>query len=58
MEPIKPHALCTQLVDVRRLQMCVAVNGEVAVALVIGDDEKDVGLLRGSSVQRGQWREQ
>ena len=44
IEPIKPHALRAQLVDVRRLQMRVAVDGEVAVALVIGDDEEDVGF--------------
>jgi hypothetical protein len=40
--------------------MRVAVGGEVSVTLIIGDDEKDVGLL-GLSVgggQRGQGREQ
>ena len=33
-----------QLVDVRRLQDRIAVAGEIAVALVIGDDENDVGF--------------
>jgi hypothetical protein len=34
-----------ELVYVRRLKVRVAVDGEVAVALIIGDDEEDVGRL-------------
>ena len=39
------HALGMQPVEVRRLQDRIAVAGEVAVALVVGEDEDDVRLL-------------
>src|SRR6056297_1356946 len=38
--------------------MRVAVDGKVPIALVIGDDEKDVRLFRIGDVHRGEQREQ
>jgi len=52
---LMPEAL-TQRVEVRRPEDGVAVGGDVAVALVVGDDEDDVGT-RGR-VGRGEQRQQ
>ena len=43
VEVREANALISQPVEVRRLQHGVAVTREVAVALVIGDEEDDVG---------------
>ena len=40
----EPDALVVQPVEVRRLQHRIAVAGQLAVALVVGDDDEDVGL--------------
>ena len=42
---IEPHGFSRQLVEVRGFHDRVAVNGEIAIALVIGDDEDDVGFV-------------
>ena len=38
-------ALSVQRVEIRRLQDRVSVAGEVAVALIVGDDQDDIGAL-------------
>jgi len=43
---VEGDGLGVELVDVGSLDPGVAIAGEVAVALVVGDDEDDVGLLR------------
>ena len=43
MEVREPHALGMQLVEVGRLEHGIAMRGDVAVALVVGEDEDDVG---------------
>lgn len=40
------HAVGVELIKVRGFKDGVAVAGEVAVALVVGHDEDDVGFLR------------
>lgn len=44
MVVVEGHRLGMEIVDVRRLDIGVAVAAEVAVALVVGDHEHDVGL--------------
>ena len=46
MEVGEADALLVQPVEVRRLDDRVAVAGEIAVALVVGHDQDDVGTLR------------
>ena len=43
MEVREPDALGVQPVEMRRLQHRIPVNGQLAVALVIGDEDEDVG---------------
>jgi hypothetical protein len=45
----EPHALGVEAVEVRRLEDRVAVTGQVAIALVVGDNEDDVRRGRGSA---------
>ena len=42
----KPHTLRMQLVEMRRLEHRIPVTRQVAVALVIRDDENDIRPLR------------
>ena len=44
---LEPDALPGELVEVRRLDLGVAVHAEVAIALVVGDDHHDVGTRVG-----------
>jgi hypothetical protein len=44
---LKAHALGAEAVEVGRLEDGVAVGGDVAVALVVGEEEDDVGLSGG-----------
>ena len=39
------HALGVKGVEVRRFQDGILVGGKIAVALIVGEDEKDVGTL-------------
>ena len=52
VEVLEPDALPGELVEVRRLDLGVAVHAEVAVALVVGDDHHDVGASVGRRVRR------
>ena len=42
---IKPHAFIIKSISVRRLQQRMTVSTKITVALIIGQDEQDVGLL-------------
>lgn len=53
MEIGEAHALGVKGVEVRRFQDGISVGGKIAVALIIGEDEKDVGTL-GSGGERGE----
>ena len=44
MKILQPHALAVEAIHVRGFQMWMAVGGDVAVAVIIGHDEDDVGL--------------
>src|SRR6266545_4959237 len=46
-EQVEPDRLLRHRVEVRRLQVRVAVVGHVTPALIVGHHEHDVGLLRG-----------
>ena len=46
MEVHEPHTIGVQPIEVRRPEDGVAVGREVAVALVVGEDEEDVGSAR------------
>ena len=41
------HALASQPVERRRVELFVAMTTQITPAHVIGEDEEDVGLLRG-----------
>ena len=41
------HALASELVERRRVELFVAMTTQITPAHVIGEDEEDVGLLRG-----------
>src|SRR5262249_54812681 len=41
----KANALAVELIEVRRLQHRIAVAGQIAIALVIGEKNDDVGSL-------------
>ena len=53
MEVDEPRAFAVEAVDVRRAEDGVAVAGEVAVPLVIGEDEDDVGPAIGDGGSDG-----
>ena len=44
VEVLEPDALPRQAIEVRRPDLGVAVEAEVAIALVVGDDQDHVGL--------------
>src|SRR5262245_52120846 len=48
MEIREPHAFRVQPVEVGGLQHRMAVGGDVTVALVVGENENDVGPLAGN----------
>ena len=52
------HALALELVERRRVELFVAMTTQITPAHVIGEDEKEVGLLRVGwcvgGVERGQ----
>ena len=54
----EPNSSLRQPIDRGRVDHRIAIAAQVAPAEIIGNDEQDVGRLRGSSVQRGQRREQ
>ena len=43
----EPDALRAKLVDVRRLEDRITMGAQVAISLVVGEDEEDVRLSRG-----------
>ena len=47
VEVREAHAFVVEAIHVRRLEQRVPVRGDVAVALVVGEDEQDVGSLAG-----------
>ena len=47
VEPLELHAGLGQGVDVGRLQVGIAVQAEIAVALIVRHDQQDVGFSRG-----------
>ena len=47
VEPLELHAGLGQRVDVGRLQIGIAVEAEIAVALIVRHDQQDVGFSRG-----------
>jgi hypothetical protein len=47
VEAIEQRAGSGQGIDVRRSQVRVAVNAEIAPALIVGEDDDDVGTRRG-----------
>jgi hypothetical protein len=49
VEILEPDTLIVHAVHVGRLDLGVAVGGDVAVALVVGQDEDDVGPLAGEA---------
>ena len=53
----QPHGLLRQLVDVRGLDDGISGESDVAVTLIIGDDEDDVGLVSGTC-RKGQIEKQ
>ena len=57
---VQLHALALQLVERRRVDLVVAVAAHIPPTHVIGEKEKDVGLLHRyiSGMQRGQQRDQ
>jgi hypothetical protein len=46
MEIGEAHAFRVEGVEVRRLDDRIAVGGDFAVALVVGDDQDDTGICR------------
>ena len=46
MEVVEQRSLTAQLVDVGSLDSRVARKGHIAIALVVGDDDYDIGLFR------------
>src|SRR5436305_14910170 len=46
MEVRKTHALIVQAVEVRRLDQRITVARDVAIALIVGEDEDQVGAPR------------
>jgi hypothetical protein len=45
VEVLHAHALLGELVDIRRPDDRVAVDAKIAVALIVGDDDNDIGFL-------------
>jgi hypothetical protein len=60
MEILEAHRLGAQAVEVRRLEDRVAVGRDVAIALVVGQEEDDVGALafKGDRLAEGQREKQ
>ena len=56
MEIGEADALCMELVHVRRLEKRMPVRPHVAIALIIGQDDEDIGFvgLRGERACRRQ----
>jgi hypothetical protein len=50
MEIRKTHSLCMEPVDVRRLEDGIAVTGQIAIALIVGQDENDIRGFAGKLV--------
>ena len=50
----EPHALVVEIVDIWGAEDRIAVAGKVTVALVIGDDENDIGPVCGSEGMKGE----
>ena len=53
------QALACKTIEVGRFEQRVPMQGKIAVALVVGENQEDVGFLRGylGGVQHGQWCE-
>ena len=50
--PGKPHALGSQLVEMRGSQFSLSVAPEVSVSQIVGEDVDDVGWLLGTDGSR------
>ena len=46
VEPLEQRAVARQRVDVRRREIRVAVDAQIAPALIVGEDDDDVRLAR------------
>ena len=53
MEVRQFHRLARERVELRRLHVWIAVVAEVAVTLIIGEEQDDVGLSLGGCVNGG-----
>ena len=55
-EAVEGRSVAGQLIDIGRAEVLVAVNAQVAPALIVGQDDQDVGLFgrpgRGGSGQK------
>ena len=45
MEVVEQRSLTAQLVDIGSLDRRVAGKGHIAIALVVGDDDHDIGFF-------------
>jgi hypothetical protein len=43
------HSLGSQTVEVRRPRLLVAIGAEYIAGVIVGEDEKEIGLPRGAS---------
>ena len=46
IEILDPDTFTCESIDIRRLDLGVTVNAQVAIALVVGDDQENVGAAR------------
>ena len=58
MEIGEPHRLLAQFVEVGRLEDGIPVAGEIAHALIVGEDDQDVGFLAPGGSREGRYRSQ